>query len=690
MRLSEALDQSAPGMRLSWLRPLAYLLLAAMITSGCGTVIEPVPDPVTTEPPAAEAPAAESPWSSVDVGVVGFEGESLVGSGVGGVVVRGSGRDVWYEEDGFRFTFVPLVGDGSLTVRVDELLAVDEWTKAGVMVREGLAPDARNAFMLLTDFYGVVFQGRLAVGARTSDTLPDGHVMRTAEPVAPWWLRIERRGSTLIGSHSPDGVVWSELGRLSIALPQDVLIGMAVTSRTNEAVATAVFSNVTLERAGVGDGGDGGGDGGGGGALPPVPITGPTVSASYVRSTADFPNPERGWFAWGNHPSDYSRAEASGRTLVMRYVRLDDYRYQTLPASLLEQLRSDLSGLRAHGLKVVLRFSYNFGFTADAPQERVLQHIEQLTPILREHTDVIAVLQAGFIGAWGEWHASTHDLLALDTRTAITRALLSAMDSSRMIQIRYPYRARDMFPTPPTMANAFSDSDVARVGQKNDCFVSSGNDGGTFVSDADYAYAEAVTRYTVMGGETCSLGGLNARNDGANSLAEMQRFHYDYLNHEYWTPIIDKWREQGYYDEVSRRLGYRYVLLDTTSQATAQRGQTLSLIVRVHNEGFGKLYNPRPIELVLTPVHGGASITLRGHDDARTVLPLAGETRSVALTVRLPEGTPAGEYDLHLRLPDAAASLASDPRYAIRFANNGVWNASTGSNALNLRITVQD
>jgi len=26
--------------------------------------------------------------------------------------------------------------------------------------------------------------------------------------------------------------------------------------------------------------------------------------------------------------------------------------------------------------------------------------------------DVIAVLQAGFIGTWGEWHSSTNDLVA--------------------------------------------------------------------------------------------------------------------------------------------------------------------------------------------------------------------------------------------------------------------------------------
>ena len=624
-------------------------------------------------------------WSSVDVGVVGFAGESEVVSGDESVVLRGSGSDVWNEADGFRFTYQGLSGDGSLTVRVDEIEAVDEWTKVGVMVREGLAPDARNAFMLLTDFYGVVFQGRLEVGARTSDTLPGGHVMRTAEPEAPWWLRIERRGQTLIGLHSPDGVEWSELGRLTIALPHDALIGMAVTSRTDEAIATGVFSSVVLERVEPDDADDRDDDRDDGGAvLPPVPITGPTLSASYTRSDADFPNPERGWHG-------DSRVASDGFTLVRRYVRLDDYRYQALPASLLEDLRRDLSALREHGLKVVLRFSYNFArHEPDAPRDRVLQHIEQLAPVLQEHTDVIAVLQAGFIGAWGEWNRTTNDLLTLENRTAITNALLNAMDESRMIQIRYPYMVRDMFPVPPNAATTFDGSDASRVGQKNDCFVSSSSDGGTYLDSADYAYVEAVTRFTVMGGETCRIAGLNSRNDGSVALAELERYHYDYLNHDYWVAVIDKWRDQGYYDEISRRLGYRFVLLETTSQASVDRGQTLSMNVTVRNEGFGKLYNPRPINVVLRPVDGGAAITLRGHDDARQVLPLAGDTETVHLTVRVPADLAAGAYDVYLGLPDAADRLASDPRYAIRFANQGVWRDATGDNALNVRVTIND
>jgi hypothetical protein len=616
-------------------------------------------------------------WTSIDVGSVGVVGDAESDAGGQRIVVRAAGTDVWNLEDGFRFTYQELHGDGALTVRVDDIAAANEWTKVGVMVREDLAPGARNAFMLLTESFGAVFQARLETGGVTDDTLPGGYVMRTPEPVAPWWLRIERQDATLIGSHSADGSEWTELGRITVDLPARVLIGTAVTSRNPDAIATGAFSNVVVHRASGDDDT----------SLPPVPIVGPTNRAAYTASLENFPNPERGWYTGGS-PANYARAASGGYRLVMRYVRLDDYRNSALPQGFLDQLSADLSGLRAHGLKVVLRFTYNFGFTSDAPRDRVLQHIDQLAPVLRAHTDVIAVLQAGFIGAWGEWHSSTNGLLTQSNRQSIANALLGAMDASRMIQIRTPYHARDIFAL-PTATTAFSGSASARVGQVNDCFLTNASDAGTFISAADWTYAEAVSRYTVQGGETCDVGGLNSRNDGANAVTEMARFHYDYLNIEYWGSIISKWRNQGHFDEISRRLGYRYVMIESTAQATVAAGGTYSLNLALRNDGFGKLYNPRPIQVVLRPVAGGAPVSLRANDDARRILPLGGESRNLPLTVRVPANLPAGRYEVFLALPDAAPSLAGDARYAVRFANDGTWDATTGWNALGLELDVR-
>ena len=54
----------------------------------------------------------------------------------------------------------------------------------------------------------------------------------------------------------------------------------------------------------------------------------------------------------------------------------------------------------------------------------------------------------------------------------------------------------------------------------------------------------------------------------------------------------------------------------------------------------------------------------------------------------MPTNVPDGTYQLYLYLPDAYASIASDPRYAVRFANTNVWEAATGMNKLNASVTV--
>ena len=59
--------------------------------------------------------------------------------------VTGGGVDIWGSSDQFQFVYQTLVGDGEIVARVDSLQNVNDWAKAGVMIREDLtggAPDA--------------------------------------------------------------------------------------------------------------------------------------------------------------------------------------------------------------------------------------------------------------------------------------------------------------------------------------------------------------------------------------------------------------------------------------------------------------------------------------------------------------------------------------------------------------------
>ena len=643
------------------------VLVLLAVLSGCSQTT----DGLTPEPEPGSTTVA---WRSVDIGLVGAQGESGADEDATEMVVQGAGDDIWGTSDSFHFTYRLATGDAVITARVRSVEAIDDWTKAGLMFRASEEPGARHAFVLMTPENGSDMQARTM---SDGDTLEPGY---DPSPRPPYWLRLEREGDTLTGYQSADGSSWMRLGTVRVDLPETAMVGLAVTSGLPGELASAQFTDVSIEGEGVD------------GAIPvptpiPPPPTGDVQTVRYEVDTTDFRNPERGWYAEGG-PSAYDRVYDTGFTLAMRYVRLDDYRYGALSSSFLDSLRSEFASVRDSGVKLVLRFAYNRSMAADAPIDVVLQHISQLEPVLREYADVIAVVQAGFIGAWGEWHSSTNDLTSFSNRSAILDALTDALPESRMIGVRTPYLASDVYPNPPTASTAFSGTDASRVGQKNDCFLTSESDTGTYRNEDDRAYTRQVSTYTATGGETCDAAGLTARNDGASAIRELTDYHWDYLHAYYWTAIYDKWRDQGYYDEISRRLGYRLVLEQATAPTTLAPGSSIGMSIAMSNVGFGKVYNPRPIDLVFVPAGGGDNVRVRVTEDARRMLPLAGESTTIEVNAALPAGTPSGAYEVFLALPDASPNLQGDPRYSIRLANSGTWVASNGYNDLRMVVFV--
>lgn len=68
-----------------------------------------------------------------------------------------------------------------------------------------------------------------------------------------------------------------------------------------------------------------------------------------------------------------------------------------------------------------------------------MEHLDQLKPFLEKNKDLILVVQAGMVGAWGEWHSSVQGLENSDeTKTAILEKLLSVAPEERQVQVRLP------------------------------------------------------------------------------------------------------------------------------------------------------------------------------------------------------------------------------------------------------------
>jgi hypothetical protein len=451
-------------------------------------------------------------------------------------------------------------------------------------------------------------------------------------------------------------------------------------------------------------------------ALPTLTAVTGSNKITYTVSNEDFANPERGFMKQSSifpeQPFDAQKVRAlqPSDTLVWIYFRLDNYRTKPLDPNGLNTIRSVFTTARSRGLKLVIRFAYNDGpgsttdanlANPDAPIELVLQHIDQLKPILVENADVIAVMQAGFVGHWGEWHSSKY-LHPLEYRKAIVDALLSALPRDRMLQIRYPRYKQIFYQTPLTAQEAFSGSDKSRVAHHNDCFLRDQDDAGTYKSvsaqepkiistycdgrDAISCWKDFVateSQFTPVGGETCQYN--PPRTDCPNTLQEMAMLHWSFINNGYRPEVLNSWTSGGCMETIRRSLGYRLVLKEASLPTTIRPGGTLSLNIRLSNTGFAAMYNPRPLYIVL--LGGGrryeAPVT---NIDPRRWAP--GQEQTINVSLALPATIPAGAYQVGLWLPDASSSLRNSPAYAVRFANTNVWDPTTGINFLTSNLQV--
>lgn len=176
-------------------------------------------------------------WSNGSVGSPGVAGSATQSGNTW--TVRGGGDDIWNATDNFHYVHQPLNGDGEITVRVASQTNTDPWAKAGVMIRDGLAGNARHAMMVVTPGNGVAFQRRTDTGGASGHTAG-------SRATAPVWLRLVRVGNVITGYESGTGSGWVMVGSVTLSLGADVRIGLCVTSHNNAVLSTAVFESVSV------------------------------------------------------------------------------------------------------------------------------------------------------------------------------------------------------------------------------------------------------------------------------------------------------------------------------------------------------------------------------------------------------------------------------------------------------------
>jgi hypothetical protein len=386
-------------------------------------------------------------------------------------------------------------------------------------------------------------------------------------------------------------------------------------------------------------------------------------------------------------------------------------------------------------------------------KERQKSHITAIANMLASYRDVIAYIQAGYLGRWGEWNwdpprytSDNAPLLAdIAFREEIIDWVIDEYDRVGIMQhveLRRPVFAKEVVKR----------NSSAKVGLHNDCFMTTNSDLGTYsnfddcdpstnpdcpnfaTSEQAKAWAVDWTEHSSFGGETCPLEPTGSERwrsctnmTGATSEpAEPASLHMNYLNRDYavfpdpaaddgTSSAVEVWQKGGCYDEIRRRLGYRFEVTRVEYPETVSAGETFSVAVDVKNTGWARLHKPRIAKLVL---RNGAP-----PDPDKEVHDLDGgkvetwgpwepgdDPNQLSITEQAPS-TP-GKYSVRLWIPDPDLQ-DNDPdevlevqedipkatiNYAVKLATkrndaNGdsvnVFDQTTGENDLGVEIEVQ-
>ena len=113
--------------------------------------------------------------------------------------------------------------------------------QAGIMVRETLSASASHVYLF--DYSSSTWMTQ-----RTSTGVSSSY-QSLGSLTLPYWIKLVRSGNVFTLYGSADGVNWVQLGsNQTVSMAQNVYVGLAVSSRSTAALASATFDNVSLTK----------------------------------------------------------------------------------------------------------------------------------------------------------------------------------------------------------------------------------------------------------------------------------------------------------------------------------------------------------------------------------------------------------------------------------------------------------
>lgn len=193
-------------------------------------------------------------FKSVDIGHPAIEGSTQILKD--GICLTAGGADIWGVRDEFRFSYIEHIGDFDLAARIESLTAANLYTKAGLMAREDLTDNSRHIFFQAfpnnnprnNNNGGYEFQYRQVKEGKMKAIYPTKYDSVPEFPVnyPNTWIRLKRAGNTFTGFYSADGLTWRTYTTFTLELPENIYLGLAVTSHDTNKSTIAIFRDISL------------------------------------------------------------------------------------------------------------------------------------------------------------------------------------------------------------------------------------------------------------------------------------------------------------------------------------------------------------------------------------------------------------------------------------------------------------
>jgi TolB protein len=180
--------------------------------------------------------------NSDDVGAPPIKGSAEFDAATGQYKITGSGTDIWGKADQFHYVWREMSGNFAVSATAKFLTEGIGHRKAVIMLRKSLDTDSPFVHLAI---HG---DGTPSVQFRNTKADNTNTVDFPIEGPGTWKLKLVREGTSITVWISKDGAPLRELGHTANQLGSPVLVGLGVSSHSQEAINTVLFSDVSVEQ----------------------------------------------------------------------------------------------------------------------------------------------------------------------------------------------------------------------------------------------------------------------------------------------------------------------------------------------------------------------------------------------------------------------------------------------------------